>query len=109
MAGDRVRGIPSSVFTIIDLKYPNMLQSFGLIRSNLLHEFIYKRPAYYAVQHMMSFFDDAVKPVGLLEHEVGFAADDHGRRVREGRDVGRAAVVQRRESQATNWPGTGST
>jgi hypothetical protein len=69
MAGDRVRSIPSSVFTIIDLKYPNMLQSFGLIRSSLLLEFIYKRPAYYAVQHMMSFFDDAVKPVGLLEHE----------------------------------------
>jgi len=69
MAGDRVRGIPSSVFTIIDLKYPNMLQSFGLIRSNLLLEFIYQRPAYFAVQHMMGFFDDAVRPVGLLEHE----------------------------------------
>jgi len=69
MAGDRVRGIPSSVFTIIDLKYPNMLQSFGLIRSNLLLEFIYKRPTYYAVQHMMGFFDDAVKPVGLLQYE----------------------------------------
>ncbi len=69
MAGDRVRSIRSSVFTIIDLKYPNMLQSFGLIRSNLLLEFIYKRPTYYAVQHMMSFFDDAVKPVGILECE----------------------------------------
>jgi hypothetical protein len=69
MAGDRVRGIPSSVFTIIDLRYPNMLQSFGLIRSNLLHQFIYKRPSYYAVQHMAGFFDDTVKPVGLLPHE----------------------------------------
>jgi hypothetical protein len=69
MAGDRVRGIPCSVFTIIDLKYPDMLQSFGLIRSNLLLQFIYKRPAYYAVQHMMSFFDDAVKPVGILNYE----------------------------------------
>jgi hypothetical protein len=67
MAGDRVRGIDSSIFTIIDLKYTNMQQSFGLIRSNLLLEFIYKRPAYYAVQHMMSFFDDTVKPVGELE------------------------------------------
>lgn len=69
MAGDRVRDIPSSLFTIIDLRYWNMLQSFGLIRSNLLHEFIYKRPAYYAVQHMASFFDDTLQPVGLLEHE----------------------------------------
>ncbi len=69
MAGDGVRGIPSSVFTIIDLRYPNMLQSFGLIRSNLLHQFIYKRPSYYAVQHMAGFFDSAVKPVGLLQYE----------------------------------------
>jgi hypothetical protein len=69
MAGDRVRDIPSSVFTIIDLRYANMLQSFGLIRSNLLHEFIYKRPSYYGVQHMAGFFDDSVKAVGQLEHE----------------------------------------
>ena len=67
MAGDRVRGIDSSIFTIIDLKYTNMQQSFGLIRSNLLLQFIYKRPVFYAVQHMMSFFDDDVKPVGLVE------------------------------------------
>ncbi len=67
MAGDRVRGIDSSIFTIIDLKYTNMQQSFGLIRSNLLLQFIYKRPVYYAVQHMMSFFDDAVKPIGMLD------------------------------------------
>lgn len=69
MAGDRVRGIDSSVFTIIDLKYTNMQQSFGLIRSNLLLQFIYKRPVYYAVQHMAGFFDSEVTPVGLLEHQ----------------------------------------
>ncbi len=69
MAGDRIREIPCSVFTIIDLKYPDMLQSFGLIRSNLRNEFIYKRPTYYAVQHMMSFFDDSVKPVGFAALE----------------------------------------
>jgi len=66
MAGDRVRDIRSSIFTIIDLKYPNMLQSFGLLRSNLLSEIIYKRPSYYGVQHMVSFFDYSVKPVGEL-------------------------------------------
>lgn len=69
LAGDRVRNIPTSVFTIIDLRYNNMLQSFGLIRSNLLHEFIYKRPAYYAVQHMAGFFDDQVNAIGELEYE----------------------------------------
>ncbi len=69
LAGDRVRNIPTSVFTIIDLRYNNMLQSFGLIRSNLLHEFIYKRPAYFAVQHMASFFDDQVNSIGELEYQ----------------------------------------
>ena len=56
MAGDRVRDIRTSIFTIIDLKYPNMLQSFGLIRANLLHEIIYKRPSYYGVQHNGQLF-----------------------------------------------------
>ena len=69
MAGDRLRDIPSSIFTIIDLRYTNMLQSFGLIRSNLLHEFIYKRPSYYGVQHMVSFFDDDVKSVGEMAYK----------------------------------------
>ena len=68
MTGDRVRNIPSSVFTIIDLCYTNMLQSFGLIRSNLLHEIIYKRPSYYGVQHMVSFFDDTVEATGEMEY-----------------------------------------
>ena len=66
MAGDRMHDIPTSVFTLIDLRYYNMLQSFGLIRSNLLHEIIYKRPSYFGVQHMVNIFDDSVKPEGAL-------------------------------------------
>ena len=76
MAGDKVRNIPSSIFTIIDLRYTNMLQSFGLIRSDLLHEFIYKRPSYYGVQHMVSFFDDNAKAVGELEYESDSPTED---------------------------------
>lgn len=70
MAGDRVRNIPCNVFTMIDLRYTNMQQSFGMIRSNLQLQFIYKRPTFYAVRHMMTFFDDAVKAVGLLACET---------------------------------------
>ncbi|MGV8093944.1 MAG: hypothetical protein AB2L24_18945 [Mangrovibacterium sp.] len=69
MAGDWARGIRSSVFTVIDLRYTSMLQSFGLIRSNLKHEIIYKRPSYYGVQHMVSFFDDTAEPTGILKYE----------------------------------------
>jgi hypothetical protein len=75
MAGDRLRDIRTNVFTLIDLKYTNMLQSFGLIRSNLLHEIIYKRPSYYGVQHMAGFFDDTVKPGGELNyHSTAYRA-----------------------------------
>ncbi len=85
MAGDRVRDIRTSIFTIIDLQYYNMLQSFGLIRSNAQHEIIYKRPSYYGVQHMVSFFDYSVIPTGMLSYSsnanreltvAGFKKDD---------------------------------
>jgi hypothetical protein len=52
MACDYSMGIPSSIFTFVDLKYVNMQQSFGLLRANLLGEVIYKRPAWHAVQNM---------------------------------------------------------
>lgn len=47
-------GIPSSVFTMVDLRYENMLQSYGLIRMNLLSEPQYKRPKFYVVQNITS-------------------------------------------------------
>ena len=64
--GDAARGIPSSVFTIIDLQYPFMLQSFGLIRSNTLNEFIYRRPSYYAMRNVYSLFDADTVPGRLM-------------------------------------------
>ncbi len=70
MAGDWARNIRSSIFTFVDLRYNNMLQSFGLIRANLLHELIYKRPAYYGVQNLTGFFDYEVKPAGLLSYTI---------------------------------------
>ncbi len=69
MAGDMIRDIRSSVFTIIDLRYKEMLQSFGLIRSNLLLEFIYKRPSYYGVQNMAGFFTGKLESLGELKYE----------------------------------------
>lgn len=68
MAGDRARGIRTSMFTIVDLKYTNMLQSFGLLRANLEHDIIYKRPSYFGVQHMVSFFDYNVVPKGMIDY-----------------------------------------
>jgi len=68
--GDAVRGIRSNVFTLVDLKYTFMLQSFGLIRMSLLKEPVYRRPAYFAMQNVYSYFDDDMHPVRVLTKEV---------------------------------------
>ena len=68
--GDRVRDIPSSLFTFIDLQYTFMLQSFGLVRSNTLKEPVYRRPSYFAMQNVYSFFDDRVRALGVEKRTV---------------------------------------
>ena len=67
---DRVRNIPSNLFTLIDLQYTFMLQSFGLIRSNTLKEPVYRRPSYFAMQNVYSYFDENVHPIGVETRTV---------------------------------------
>ena len=57
-----MRSIPSNVFTMIDLQYTFMLQSFGLVRSNALKELVYRRPKWYAMRNVYSIFDDDTLP-----------------------------------------------
>ena len=68
--GDAVRGIPCNVFTMIDLQYTFMLQSFGQLRSNTLKEVVYRRPSFHAMQHVFSFFDEDVHPVAVSKQTV---------------------------------------
>ena len=68
--GDFARGIPSNLFTFIDLQYTFMLQSFGLIRSNTLKQPVYRRPSYFAMQNVYSFFDEDVRPLDIATHTV---------------------------------------
>ena len=56
--GDAARNIPCNVFTMIDLQYTFMLQSFGLVRSNTLKESVYRRPSYFAMQNIFGLLDD---------------------------------------------------
>ena len=65
--GDAVRAIPSNLFTMIDLQYTFMLQSFGLVRSNTLKEFVYRRPSWYAMRNVYALFDDETLPQKHLE------------------------------------------
>ncbi len=68
--GDAVRDIPSSIFTCVDLRYTFMLQSFGLLRCSLLKEVVYRRPSFYAMQHVFSYFDEDVHPTGIEKQTV---------------------------------------
>ena len=65
-------GVPYSFFTMVDLNYGWMLQSFGLVRMNGLKKPVYKRPKFYAVQHVTSFFTPDVRPTD----EVKVKAED---------------------------------
>lgn len=66
-AGDAVRNLKSNAFTMMDLRYPFMLQSFGMIRTTLDQKFVYRRPSYHAAANMFSFFDRDVKGVGFAD------------------------------------------
>lgn len=63
--GDAIRKIPSNYFAMTDNLYPFMLQSFGLIRSNGLKAFVYRRPSYYAMQNLYAVFDNGTEAVEL--------------------------------------------
>ena len=65
MANDFVTDTKSNIFTFIDLRYENMLQSFGLLRMNLLGKFLYKRPSFYGVKHLASLLTADVHPVSV--------------------------------------------
>ena len=69
MANDWMMGIRSSIFTFVDLQYPNMQQSFGLLRTNLFKEVVYKRPSFHTVQHMVNLFRPELRSAGHLNHE----------------------------------------
>ena len=63
MACDFALGQPSSIFTIVDLVYPDFRQSFGLLCTSLQGKVIYKKPSFYAVRNMVNLLPDAVEPV----------------------------------------------
>jgi hypothetical protein len=65
-------GIPYSFFTMVDLHYGWMLQSFGLIRMNGNKEPVYKRPKFYAVQHVTSLFTSDMKATDDVKVSVDY-------------------------------------
>lgn len=57
LRGDLGHDLPSSLFTLMDLKYPTGWNNKGLLKANPDLTVAYAKPAYYAAQHVMTLFD----------------------------------------------------
>ena len=62
MACDFSQSRPASIFTMVDLVYPDFRQSFGLLCTSLKGRVIYKKPSFYAVRNMVNLLPDEVTP-----------------------------------------------
>ena len=69
LLGDYIRNIPSSAFTIIDLKYPHEINRKGLIYLNEDKSIDHPKIAYYGVKNVAGFFVDQVESTGALEYD----------------------------------------
>lgn len=76
MACDFALGQPSSIFTMVDLVYPDFRQSFGLLCTSLKGRVIYKKPSFYAVRNMAGILKDSIEPYHVE------AADSTGRTIK---------------------------
>lgn len=82
-------GVPYSVFTMVDLNYGWMMQSYGLLRNNLYGDVQYMRPKFHAVQNVTSLFTTELTPDGSISVESSC-----GRKIqcfgisKDGKDVG---------------------
>jgi hypothetical protein len=68
MAGDYMRGIRSSVFTIIDLKYPHEINRKGIIHVNEDKTVDHPKLAYDGVKHVAGLLNGAFVSTGKLEY-----------------------------------------
>jgi hypothetical protein len=72
MAADRRAGIKTNIFTIADLNYRNSEHTGGefthnckgLLDTDKNDQVVHPKASYYAVQNMITLFDDKVLPVG---------------------------------------------
>lgn len=68
MLGDYIRDIRSSVFSIIDLKYPHEINRKGIISINEDKTVDHPKLAYYGVKHVAGYFDDQFISVGKCDY-----------------------------------------
>ena len=70
LLGDLGRGIPSSYFAMVDMKYPDEINRKGLLLINDDKTVARPKAAYSAVQHLTSVFDSRLEPVAPYPYEA---------------------------------------
>jgi hypothetical protein len=68
LLGDLGRDIESSYFAIMDMKYPDEMNAKGLLKSRDDQTVEYAKPAYHALQHLTSIFDDRLTRARSFEY-----------------------------------------
>lgn len=69
LLGDLGRDIPSSYFSIADMKYPDEINRKGLLKCRDDKTVEYAKPAYYALQNLAAVFDDRLVRITDYPHE----------------------------------------
>lgn len=87
MSTDFRLGIPSSVFTMVDIKYNHTMNNKGLLKSDLKGRVIWVRPAYHAVGHYASILTPEFTADNDLVATSDVSLDVVGL-VKEGKKVG---------------------
>jgi hypothetical protein len=64
LLGDLGRDIPSSYFSMMDMKYPDEMNRKGLLQSREDQTVERAKPAYYALQNLAAVFDDRLQRIG---------------------------------------------
>ena len=67
LLGDLGRDIPSSYFSIMDMKYPDEMNRKGLLHSGDDQTVEYRKPAYYVLQNLAAVFDDTLERIAPYE------------------------------------------
>jgi len=71
LLGDLGRDIPSSYFSLVDLRYPDEMNAKGLVRANDDKTIAGVKPAYRAVQHLTAIFDDRLRRIPGYAYRAG--------------------------------------
>jgi hypothetical protein len=70
LLGDLGRDIPSSYFAIMDMKYPDEMNSKGLLKANDDKTVAYAKPAYHALASLASVFDDRLSRIAGYKYHA---------------------------------------